>query len=99
MAEENDLSADLTDWVRLSDTEGYFISHVLASFTASVGIVNKNLSSNFTTEVMPPKAHCFYGFKITVENIHSKTYSLLIDTYIKDPKEKLHLLYAIETVP
>jgi ribonucleotide reductase beta subunit family protein with ferritin-like domain len=98
-AEEIDLSADLTDWVRLSDTERHFISHVLAFFAASDGIVNENLSSNFTTEVTVPKARCFYGFQIAVENIHSETYSLLIDRYIKDPNEKLHLLHAIETVP
>ena len=99
MAEEIDLSADLTDWVRLSDTKRHFISHVLAFFVASDGIVNKNLSSNFTTEVTAPEARCFYGFQITVENIHSETYSLLVDTYITDPKEKLHLLPAIKTVP
>jgi ribonucleotide reductase beta subunit family protein with ferritin-like domain len=98
-AEEIDLSADLTDWVRLSDTERHFISHVLALFAASDGIVNENLSINFATEVTVPKARCFYGFQIAVENIHSETYSLLIDTYIKDPNEKLHLLHAIETVP
>ncbi len=98
-AEEIDLSADLSDWVRLSDTKRHFISHVLAFFAASDGIVNKNLSSNFTTKVTAPKARCFYGFQIAVKNIHNKTYSLLNDTYIKDPKEKLHLLHAIETVP
>jgi ribonucleoside-diphosphate reductase subunit M2 len=98
-AEEIDLSADLTDWVRLSDTKRHFISHVLAFFAASDRIVNENLSSNFTTEVTVPKARCFYGFQIAVKNIHSETYSLLIDTYIKDPNEKLHLLHAIETVP
>ena len=95
----HDLSADLTDWVRLSDTKRHFISYVLAFFAASNGIVNKNLSSNFTTKVMAPEVRCFYGFQITVKNIHSKTYSLLIDMYIKDPKEKLHLLHAIETLP
>jgi ribonucleoside-diphosphate reductase subunit M2 len=98
-AEEIDLSADLTDWVRLSDTERHFISHVLAFFAASDGIVNENLSSNFATEVTVPEARCFYGFQIAVENIHSKTYSLLIDTYIKDPNEKTRLLHEIETVP
>ena len=98
-AEEINLSADLTDWVRLSNTERHFISHVLAFFAASDGIVNKNLSSNFTTEVTAPEARCFYGFQIAVENIHNEMYSLLIDTYIKDLKEKLHLLNAIKTVP
>jgi ribonucleotide reductase beta subunit family protein with ferritin-like domain len=97
-AKKIDLSADLTDWVRLSDTERHFISHILAFFAASDGIVNENLSSNFTTKVMAPEAWCFYGFQIAAENIHSETYSLLIDTYIKDPKEKLHLLHTIETV-
>ncbi len=98
-AEEIDLSADLTDWVRLSDTERHFISHVLAFFAASDGIINENLSSNFATEVTVPEAQCFYGFQIAIENIHSETHSRLIDTYIKDPKEKLHLLHAIKTVP
>ena len=80
MAEEIDLSADLTDWVRLSDTERHFISHVLAFFAASDGIVNENLSGNFITKVTAPKARCFYGFQIAVENIHSEMYSLLIHT-------------------
>jgi hypothetical protein len=77
----------------------WFSSHILAFFAASDGIVNKNLSSNFITEVMSPEAQCFYGFEIAVKNIHSKTYSLLIDTYVKDPVKKMHLLRAIETVP
>ncbi len=98
-AEEINHLADLMDWVRLSNTKHHFISHVLAFFAAPDGIVNKNLSSNFTTKVTAPKAWCFYGFQIAVENIPSKTYSLLIDTYIKDPKEKLHLLHTTETVP
>ncbi len=98
-AEEINFSAGLTDWVRLSNTGLHFISHVHAFFTASDGVVNKNLSSNFTTKVTAPEARCFYGFQIAVKNIHSKMYSLLIDMYIKDPKEKLHLLHAIETVP
>ncbi len=89
MAEEIDLSTDLSEWVRLSDTECHFISYVLTFFAASDEIVNKNLSSNFTTKVTAPKARCFYGFQIAVESIHSKAYSLLIDMYIKDPKEKL----------
>ena len=68
-------------------------------FTASDGIVNENLSSNFATEVTLPEACCFYGFQIAVENIHSETYLLLIDMFIKDPTKKMHLLQAIETVP
>jgi ribonucleoside-diphosphate reductase subunit M2 len=98
-AEEIDLKTDTTDWNRLTDNECRFISHVLAFFAASDGIVNENLSSNFTMEVTSPEAWCFYGFQIAVENIHSKTYSLLIVTYIKDPAEEQHLLRAIKTVP
>jgi ribonucleoside-diphosphate reductase subunit M2 len=75
------------------------VSHVLAFFAASDGIVNENLSGNFATKVTSPEARCFYGFQIAVENIHSETYSLLIDTYVKDQKEKMHLLCAIKTVP
>ena len=73
--------------------------HVLAFFAASDGIVNENLSSNFATEVTSPEARCFYGFQIAIENIHSETYSLLIDMYVKDPTKKKHLLQAIETIP
>ena len=98
-AEEIDLKTDTTDWTRLNSNERHFISHVLAFFAASDGIVNENLSSNFATEVTSPEARCFYGFQIAVENIHSETYSLLIDTYIKDPTKKTHLLRAIETIP
>ena len=98
-AEEIDLAANVTDWDRLSTTEQHFILHVIAFFAASDGIVNENLSSNFTTKVTSPEARCFYGFQIAVENIHSETYSLLIDTYVKDPTKKMHLLRAIETVP
>jgi ribonucleoside-diphosphate reductase subunit M2 len=98
-AEEIDLAADATDWDRLSTTEQHFIPHDLAIFAASDGIVNEDLSSNFATKVASPEARCFYGFKITVENIHSESYSLLIDTYIKDPAKKMYLLRAIEIVP
>ena len=98
-AEEIDLSSDAADWDRLSTTEQHFILHVLAFFTVSDGIVNENLSSNFATEVTSPEARCFYGFQIAVENIHSETYSLLIETYIKDPTKKIHLLRVIKTVP
>jgi len=98
-AEEIDLTSDLQDWDNLSPNEWHFVSHVLAFFTASDGIVNENLSGNFATEVTSPEARCFYGFQIAVENMHSETYSLLIDTYVKDQKEKMHLLCVIETVP
>merc|ERR1712153_242820 len=83
----------------LSNNERHFVSHILAFFAASDGIVNENLAGNFTTEVQSAEARCFYGFQIAVENIHSETYSLLIDTYIKDQKEKTHLLNAIENFP
>jgi hypothetical protein len=79
--------------------EQHFISKVLTFFTASDGIVNENLSSNFATEVTLPEACWFYGFQIAVENIHSESYLLLIDMFIKDPTKKMHLLQAIETVP
>jgi ribonucleoside-diphosphate reductase subunit M2 len=98
-AEEIDLTSDTTDWINLHDNERHFISYVLAFFAASDGIVNENLGKNFATEVTLPEARCFYGLQIAVENIHSETYSLLIDTYIKDPSEKLNLLRAIDTVP
>ncbi|MEZ4808349.1 MAG: ribonucleoside-diphosphate reductase small subunit [Flavobacteriales bacterium] len=98
-AEEIDLHADLVDWTnKLNDDERYFIKHILAFFAASDGIVNENLAENFVHEVQYPEARFFYGFQIAMENIHSETYSLLIDTYIKDPVEKDHLLHAIETV-
>lgn len=98
-AEEIDLSQDLKDWENLNDGERHFISHVLAFFAASDGIVNENLAANFLHEVQYSEAKCFYGFQIMVENIHSETYSLLIDTYIKDSTEKHRLFNAIETVP
>jgi ribonucleoside-diphosphate reductase beta chain len=99
-AEEIDLAQDRNDWEnRLNKDEKHFISHVLAFFAASDGIVNENLAQNFLAEVQFAEAKCFYGFQIMMENIHSETYSLLIDTYIKDPVEKDYLLRAIETVP
>jgi ribonucleoside-diphosphate reductase beta chain len=98
-AEEIDLSPDLKDWERLTKDEQYFIKHVLAFFAASDGIVNENLAINFMREVQLPEARCFYGFQIMIENIHAETYSLLIDTYIKDPEEKTRLFNALETVP
>ena len=99
-AEEIDLHADLTDWEnKLNNDEKHFIKHVLAFFAASDGIVNENLAVNFMNEVQYPEARCFYGFQIMMENIHSETYSLLIDTYINDTKEKQGLFNALETVP
>ncbi|MCC9165464.1 ribonucleoside-diphosphate reductase small subunit [Pontibacter harenae] len=98
-AEEIDLSQDLKDWENLNDGERHFISHVLAFFAASDGIVNENLAVNFMNEVQIPEARCFYGFQIMMENIHAETYSLLIDTYVKKQSEKDHLFNALETVP
>ena len=98
-AEEIDLSADLVDWdSKLNDKERHFIKHVLAFFAASDGIVNENLAENFVSEVQYTEAKFFYGFQIMMENIHSETYSLLIDTYIKDTKEKDYLFNAIDTL-
>lgn len=98
-AEEIDLSPDLVDWEKLNDDERHFIKHVLAFFAASDGIVNENLAERFIQEVQIAEARCFYGFQIAIENIHSETYSLLIDTYIKDTAEKETLFNAIDTVP
>ncbi len=97
-AEEIDLSQDMKDWNELNDGERHFVSHVLAFFAASDGIVNENLAENFVNEVQYTEAKFFYGFQIAMENIHSETYSLLIDTYVKDNKEKDHLFRAVETM-
>ena len=98
-AEEIDLSKDRTDWNNLNDNERYFIKNILAFFAGSDGIVLENLGSRFMSEIQIPEAKCFYGFQIAMENIHSETYSLLIDTYIQDNDEKDRLLNAIETIP
>lgn len=99
-AEEIDLHQDLTDWdSKLNDDERYFIKHILAFFAASDGIVNENLGENFVNEVQYTEAKFFYGFQIMMENIHSEVYSLLIDTYVKDEKEKNTLFKAIEVFP
>jgi ribonucleoside-diphosphate reductase beta chain len=99
-AEEIDLHTDLNDWNnKLNEDEKYFIKHILAFFAASDGIVNENLAENFVSEVQYPEAKFFYGFQIMMENIHSETYSLLIDTYVKDEAEKHELFHAIETFP
>jgi ribonucleoside-diphosphate reductase beta chain len=98
-AEEIDLAADLIDWdTKLNDNERHFIKHVLAFFAASDGIVNENLAENFLSEVQYTEAKFFYGFQIAIENIHSETYSLLIDTYIKDNADKDYLFNAIDTM-
>ncbi|SPJ73670.1 probable small subunit of ribonucleotide reductase [Fusarium torulosum] len=99
-AEEIDLSKDLHDWNnRLTTDEQFFISHILAFFAASDGIVNENLVERFSGEVQIPEARCFYGFQIMMENIHSETYSLLIDTYIKEPAQRTYLFNAVDTIP
>ena len=99
-AEEIDLSQDLNDWNnKLSDDERYFVKHILAFFAASDGIVNENLAENFVNEVQYAEAKFFYGFQIMMENIHSETYSLLIDTYVKDEVEKTQLFTAIDVFP
>ncbi|XP_030200805.1 ribonucleoside-diphosphate reductase subunit M2 [Gadus morhua] len=98
-AEEVDLSKDLQHWESLKDEEKYFVSHVLAFFAASDGIVNENLVERFSQEVQVTEARCFYGFQIAMENIHSEMYSLLIDTYIKDSAQRDYLFNAIETLP
>ena len=98
-AEEIDLQPDLIDWEnKLNDNERHFVKHVLAFFAASDGIVNENLAENFLSEVQYTEAKFFYGFQIAIENIHSETYSLLIDTYIKNTEEKNYLFNAIETL-
>jgi len=98
-AEEIDLAQDSKDWETLSDGERHFVKHVLAFFAASDGIVLENLSGGFATEIQIPEARCFYGFQIAMENIHSETYSLLIEQYIKDPVEKDEVFNAIQTMP
>jgi len=98
-AEEVDLSQDVKDWEKLSDTEQHFIKHVLAFFAASDGIVIENIAAQFSTEVQIPEARAFYGFQLAMENIHSETYSLLIEQYIKEPAEKEKIFDAIHTMP
>lgn len=95
--EEVDLSKDNQDWDKLSKNEQFFISHVLAFFAASDGIVNENLVNRFMSDVTLPEAIAFYSFQIMIENIHSEMYSLLIDTYIKDLEQRRFLFDAIET--
>ena len=98
-AEEVDLSQDGRHWESLTADEKHFISHILAFFAASDGIVLENLAGRFMKEVQVSEARAFYGFQIAIENIHSEMYSLLLETYIKDPKEKNRLFHAIDTIP
>ncbi|MBK6449529.1 MAG: ribonucleotide-diphosphate reductase subunit beta [Saprospiraceae bacterium] len=98
-AEEIHLTEDLQDWEKLSDNERHFIKNVLAFFAASDGIVNENIAENFVREVQYTEAKFFYGFQIMMENIHSETYSLLINTYIKDSAERDYLFNAIDNIP
>ncbi|KAK4047510.1 Ribonucleotide-diphosphate reductase (RNR), small subunit [Microbotryomycetes sp. JL221] len=99
-AEELDLSSDLMDWnERLTDNERYFISRILAFFSASDGIVNENLIERFSSEVQCAEARTFYAFQSMIECVHAEVYSLLIDTYVRDPEERHHLFYAIDTIP
>merc|ERR1712230_289489 len=94
-----DLSQDTKDWDKLTDAEKHFIKHVLAFFAASDGIVLENLASQFSTEVQIPEARAFYGFQMAMENIHSETYSLLIEQYIRDADERMGIFDAIHTMP
>jgi ribonucleoside-diphosphate reductase beta chain len=98
-AEEVDLTNDIRDWETLTDNEKYFVKNVLSFFAASDGIVNENLAENFYREVQYPEAKFFYGFQLAMENIHSLMYSLLIDTYINNPKEKDECFNAIDRLP
>merc|ERR1711908_111385 len=98
-AEEIDLSSDSKDWEGLTNNERHFLKHVLAFFAASDGIVLENLAGRFSTEIQIPEARAFYGFQMAMENIHSETYSLLIEQYIRDPVEKERIFDAIHTMP
>ena len=98
-AEEVDLTNDIRDWEMLTENEQYFVKNVLSFFAASDGIVNENLAENFYREVQYPEAKFFYGIQLAMENIHSLMYSLLIDTYINNPKEKDECFNAIDRLP
>jgi ribonucleotide reductase beta subunit family protein with ferritin-like domain len=97
--EEIDFSKDQKDWESLTDSEKYFIKQVLAFFAGSDGIVQENLATRFQKEIQSPVARLFYGFQNASEGIHSETYSLLIDQYVKDPQEQLKYFRAIDTIP
>jgi ribonucleoside-diphosphate reductase beta chain len=97
--EEVDLSKDLKDWVKLTEHERYFIRNILGFFAGSDGIVQENLATRFMKEVQLPEARAFYAIQNAIEQIHSETYSLLIDTYIDDARQKMDTFRAIQTVP
>ena len=97
--EEIDLTKDKNDWEKLNENEQYFIKNILAFFAGSDGIVNENIQNRFINEIDDQEVKCFYGFQVAIENIHSETYSLLIDTYITDENEKTKLFNGIETIP
>jgi len=97
--EEIDLTKDKNDWEKLNENEQYFIKNILAFFAGSDGIVNENIQNRFINEIDDQEVKCFYGFQEAMENIHSETYSLLIDTYITDENEKTKLFNGIETIP
>lgn len=100
VAEEIDLHIDMTDWTdKLNDNERWYIEHVLAFFAASDGIVNENLAQRFMNEIQIPEVRFFYGFQMMIENVHSETYSMLIETFIKEETKRKHLFNAIETIP
>lgn len=98
-AEDIDFSKDLTDWKKLSEDEQNFIKMVLAFFAASDGVIVENLALRFMGEIQAPEIRAFYAFQNFMENVHSQTYSLMIDTYIQDPEEKMRLLHAVEHYP
>ena len=97
--EEVDLSKDKKDWNKLSMNEQYFLRHILGFFAGSDGIVQENLATRFMGEVQLQEARAFYSIQNAIEQVHSESYSLLIDTYIDDPKVKLETFHAIQTIP
>ena len=98
-SEEVDLSSDKKDWDKLTPNERHFVSHVISFLAALDGMVNENLAMNFCCEIQASEAHCFYGFQMAIENVHSEIYALILDTCLKEQTEKYRLLNAIETVP
>jgi ribonucleotide reductase beta subunit family protein with ferritin-like domain len=98
-AEEIDFQKDKNDWEKMNDNERYFIKNILAFFAGSDGIVLENIVERFCSDIKLPEARCFYGFQVAIENIHSEVYSILIDTYIEDKKEKNDLFKGIDTIP